>query len=134
MAKKFGKFLLATAAIGTAAVAAYMYLQKKDSSMSQSHEDDDYDDFSDDLEDEDSTRTYVSLTRDSSESEQSDASQPEQSDSSKPEQNASSESEQSDFTPLSEQVNQAPEEALEASSEEFFDEDDLEEEYTPSED
>ena len=118
MAKKFGKFLLATAAIGTAAVAAYMYLQKKDSSMSQSHEDDDYDDFSDDLEDEDSTRTYVSLTRDSS----------------KPEQNASSESEQSDFTPLSEQVNQTPEEALEASSEEFFDEDDLEEEYTPSED
>ena len=110
MAKKFGKFLLATAAIGTAAVAAYMYLQKKDSSMSQSHEDDDYDDFSDDLEDEDSTRTYVSLTHDSSESEQND------------------------FTPLSEQVNQAPEEALEASSEEFFDEDDLEEEYTPSED
>ena len=110
MAKKFGKFLLATAAIGTAAVAAYMYLQKKDSSMSQSHEDDDYDDFSDDLKDEDSTRTYVSLTRDSSESEQND------------------------FTTLSEQVNQAPEEALEASSEEFFDEDDLEEEYTPSED
>ena len=128
MAKKFGKFLLATAAIGTAAVAAYMYLQKKDSSMSQSHEDDDYDDFSD------STRTYVSLTRDSSESEQSDASQPEQSASSKPEQSNPSESEQSDFTPLSEQVNQTPEEALEASSEEFFDEDDLEEEYTPSED
>ena len=126
MAKKFGKFLLATAAIGTAAVAAYMYLQKKDSSMSQSHEDDDYDDFSDDLEDEDSTRTYVSLTRDFSETEQNASSESEQSD--------SSESEQSDFTPLSEQVNQTPEEALEASSEEFFDEDDLEEEYTPSED
>ena len=126
MAKKFGKFLLATAAIGTAAVAAYMYLQKKDSSMSQSHEDDDYDDFSDDLEDEDSTRTYVSLTRDSSETEQNASSESEQSD--------SSESEQSDFTPLSEQVNQTAEEDLEASSEEFFDEDDLEEEYTPSED
>ena len=30
MAKKFGKFLLFTAAIGTAAAAAYYYLQKKD--------------------------------------------------------------------------------------------------------
>ena len=31
MAKKFGKFLLFTAAVGTAAAAAYYYMQQKDS-------------------------------------------------------------------------------------------------------
>ncbi len=31
MAKKFGKFLLFTAAVGTAAAAVYYYMQKKES-------------------------------------------------------------------------------------------------------
>ena len=31
MAKKFGKFLLFTAAVGTAAAAAYYYMQQKNS-------------------------------------------------------------------------------------------------------
>ncbi|MFR8844124.1 MAG: hypothetical protein ACLVGL_03165 [Waltera sp.] len=33
MAKKFGKFLLFTAAVGTAAAAAYYYMQQKDSQL-----------------------------------------------------------------------------------------------------
>ena len=33
MAKKFGKFLLFTAAVGTAAAAAYYFMQKKDSAV-----------------------------------------------------------------------------------------------------
>ncbi|MCH5337322.1 MAG: hypothetical protein J1E03_00940 [Acetatifactor sp.] len=68
MAKKFGKFLLFTAAIGGAAAAAYYYFQKKDSDNLVS-EDDDYDDFSEDLEDEAETgKKYVSLTPDTEES------------------------------------------------------------------
>ena len=46
MAKKFGKFLLFTAAVGTAAAAAYYYMQQKDSQLKESSDaDDDYDDF-----------------------------------------------------------------------------------------
>lgn len=67
MAKKFGKFLLFTAAIGGAAAAAYYYFQKKDTDNLMS-EDDDYDDFSEDLEDEAETgKKYVSLTPDTEE-------------------------------------------------------------------
>lgn len=65
MSNKFGKFLLATAAIGTAAAAAYYFLQKKDSELSaQDETDEDYDDFSDTLDEETETpsRNYVSLT------------------------------------------------------------------------
>ena len=44
MAKKFGKFLLFTAAVGTAAAAAYYYMQQKDSQLKESSDaDDDYD-------------------------------------------------------------------------------------------
>ena len=46
MAKKFGKFLLFTAAVGTAAAAAYYCMQQKDSQLKESSDaDDDYDDF-----------------------------------------------------------------------------------------
>lgn len=64
--KKFGKFILFTAAVTTAAAAAYYYFQKKDAaSTQQNEEDDDYDDFSDDLDESDNTnRTYVPLKRD----------------------------------------------------------------------
>ncbi|MBQ9140409.1 MAG: hypothetical protein IJX63_01265 [Lachnospiraceae bacterium] len=64
MSNKFGKFLLATAALSTAAVAAYHFLQKKDSALANQEEgDDDYDDFSDPLDEESETpsRSYVSL-------------------------------------------------------------------------
>lgn len=64
MAKKFGKFLLFTAAVGGAAAAVYYYFQKKDADALAS-EDEDYDDFSEDLDDEAETgKKYVSLTPD----------------------------------------------------------------------
>lgn len=67
MAKKFGKFLLFSAALGGAAAAAYYYFQKKDAENFVS-EDDDYDDFSEDLEDDaESGKNYVSLTPDKEE-------------------------------------------------------------------
>ena len=51
MAKKFGKFLLFTAAVGTAAAAAYYYMQQKDSQLKESSDaDEDYDDFHEDLD------------------------------------------------------------------------------------
>ena len=67
MAKKFGKFLLFTAALGGAAAAAYYYFQKKDTD-NLAIEDEDYDDFSEDLEDEaEAGKKYVSLTPDTEE-------------------------------------------------------------------
>ena len=63
MAKKFGKFLLFTAAVGTAAAAAYYYMQQKDSKLKESSDaDDDYDDFHEDLEESNEfSRNYVPL-------------------------------------------------------------------------
>lgn len=76
--KKFGKFLLFSAAIGAAAAGAYYYLQNKDSvSGNELEEDDDFDDFSEDLDGEDSDsaeRSYVSLDFDSTNA--SDGEQP----------------------------------------------------------
>ena len=67
MAKKFGKFVLFTAALSGAAAAAYYYFRKKDSD-NLVIEDDDYDDFSEDLEDEaEAGKKYVSLTPDTEE-------------------------------------------------------------------
>lgn len=59
MAKKFGKILLATAAIGTAAAYAYYYLQKKETVSLTVEHDDDFDDFS--TKDEEAAN-YVPLT------------------------------------------------------------------------
>lgn len=68
MAKKFGKFLLFTAAVGSAAAAVYYYIQKKNTDGT-SPDDEDYDDFSEDLdEDAEETRNYVPLTPDSDDS------------------------------------------------------------------
>ena len=57
MAKKFGKLLMVTAAIGAVAAGVYYCLQNKESSVD--------DDFDDDLEDEeaakDAERNYVDL-------------------------------------------------------------------------
>lgn len=104
MAKKFGKFLLFTAAIGSAAAAAYYFLQKKDSADT-APEDDDYDDFSEDLDtDTNTAQNYVSLTPEPAKAEESEASK-------------------DGFTPLSETVAQAAEK-VEETVEEFFDEED----------
>ena len=65
MAKKFGKFLMVTAALGAVAAGAYYYLQGKDRFVDDDFDDDDdFDNFDDDLEDDetkDSERNYVDL-------------------------------------------------------------------------
>lgn len=104
MAKKFGKFLFVTTAIASAAAAAYYFLQKKDGSDA-CPEDDDYDDFSEDLEEDPETpHGYVPLNAEAG-SENSPA------------------EEESDFTPLAETVSQA-QDRTEETVEEFFDEED----------
>lgn len=121
MAKKFGKFLLFTAAVGGAAAAAYYYFQKKDSNDHLS-EDEDYDDFSEDLDDEaDSDKKYVSLTPDKKDSEK-------EADMGK----------EDTFVPL-DQVAQTVEKTEEDDEtdpevEEFFDEEDATDEEPPIED
>ena len=63
MAKKLGKLFLFSAAVGAVAGSAYYYLQHRDSIVKSdvpSEEDDDFDDFSEDL-DEEPERSYVDL-------------------------------------------------------------------------
>ena len=123
MAKKFGKFLLLTAAVGSAAAAAYYYMQKKDSVIDVP-EDDDYDDFSEDLDtDAESSRNYVSLNADA----KPEGEEPLGSENPTEEKVAE---ETFSFTPLSEQAKKA-EEKVEETVEEFFDEDDLTENDAP---
>ena len=113
MAKKFGKFLLFTAAIGGAAAAAYYYFQKKDADNFAS-EDEDYDDFSEDLDDDAETgKNYVTLIPDSEASEE-----------------GSEETKKDTFVPLN-QVAQPTDKSqaktgdkADAEVEEFFDEED----------
>lgn len=106
MAKKFGKFLLFTAAVGTAAAAIHYYLQKKNAEHTES-EDEDYDDFSQD------SPGYVPLTPNAKNetAESEDASETPKKDG---------------FTPLKESVENAAEKAEDAveNVEEFFDEED----------
>lgn len=117
MAKKLGKFLLFTAAVGTAAAAVYYYMQKKEAE-STVPEDEDYDDFSEDLDEEtDASRNYVPLN-----SENKTAEEPQTDDST--------------FTPL-EQVARTAEEAAEKTEEtveEFFDEEESSDEEPPIKD
>lgn len=58
--KKFGKFLLATAAIGTAVAAAYYFKHQNDLKTALADDEEDEDIFEDDL-DECCERSYVSL-------------------------------------------------------------------------
>ena len=72
MAKKFGKFLMVTAALGAVAAGAYYYLQGKDRMADDDFDDDDdFDNFDDDLEDDTATgaadRNYVDLDMDKAE-------------------------------------------------------------------
>lgn len=120
MAKKFGKFLLFTAAIGAAGAAAYYYMQKKDAEL-MDELDDDYDDFSEDIE-EDNSRTYVPLNHEETAA-----------------QDLSGQTETPDddsFTPLSEQVAQTAQTAaneVKEAVEDFFDEDNTTEEESSEE-
>ncbi len=62
MAKKFGKFLMVTAAVGAAAAGVWYCLRGKDnSSKALLDEDDDFDDFSEDLDEDTEERGYVTL-------------------------------------------------------------------------
>lgn len=111
MAKKFGKFLLFTAAVSSAVAAAYYFLQKKDSAGT-APEDEDYDDFSEDPDTaSDSAQNYVSLTPEATHSE-------------------ASQEQEKGFTPLSETVAQAAD-SVETAVEEFFDEEDPSDEEPP---
>ncbi len=98
--KKFGKFLLFTAGVAAACAGVYYYLQNKEkfSVNFNSDEDDDYDDFSEDLDDTESNRSYVPLNHDT-------------------------EKEESSFRKLSTMVSDAAE-TVKEKVEEFFDEED----------
>jgi hypothetical protein len=62
MANKFGKFLLFTAAVGTAAAATYYFTQKKAPALSAlQDDDDDYDDFSEDLDEDTDEESFLSF-------------------------------------------------------------------------
>lgn len=118
MAKKFGKFLLFTAAVGSAAAAVYYYMRKKDTD-SDILEDEDYDEFNEDLDEAaEPTANYVPLT-------------PETKDASP---DTSSED---SFVPLDQVAQNADKTETEEDSksdvevEEFFDEDDETEEEPP---
>ena len=71
MAKKLGKLFLFSATIGAVAGSAYYYLQHRDSIVKNddpAEEDDDFDDFSEDL-DEEPERSYVDLDFDAKKAE-----------------------------------------------------------------
>lgn len=106
MAKKFGKFLLFTAAVGTAAAAVHYYLQKKNAEHTES-EDEDYDDFSVD------SPNYVPLTPDTKDEKTESADE-------------QTVPKKDGFTPLKDAVENAAEKTEDAieNVEEFFDEED----------
>lgn len=61
MAKKFGKVLMMTAALGAVAGGIYYYLKGQDALMDDDFDDDDFDNFDDDLDEADTDRNYVDL-------------------------------------------------------------------------
>lgn len=61
MAKKFGKFIMTTAALGALAAGAYYFFMKKDEFLDDDFDDDDFDDFDEDLDDDVADRRYVDL-------------------------------------------------------------------------
>ncbi len=109
MAKKFGKILLATAALGTAAAAAYYFMHKKDAASAETDViDEDYDDFSDeDLDDDtEASRNYVELKPAS-------ATEAASGESAAEEDYTFEEAKPDDFTPLTETIAQKAEETVE---------------------
>lgn len=79
MSRKFGKFLLFSAVAGAAAYGTYYYLKSKEGTPAPAKEadgDDDFDDFSEDLDDDTvvtKERSYVSLNLDRAEAIASEA-------------------------------------------------------------
>ena len=79
MSRRFGKFLLLSAVAGAAAYGTYYYLKAKEGTPTPAKEadgDDDFDDFSEDLDDEAGVtkeRSYVSLNLDRAEAIASEA-------------------------------------------------------------
>jgi len=79
MSRKFGKFLLLSAVAGAAAYGTYYYLKAKEGTPAPAKEaegDDDFDDFSEDLDDDAGVtkeRSYVSLNLDRAEAIASEA-------------------------------------------------------------
>lgn len=74
MAKKFGKFLLLSAAVGAIAAGAYYYMHNNKDESSKDDEDfDDFDEFSEDLDNaadnSSGERSYVSLNLDETKAE-----------------------------------------------------------------
>lgn len=61
MAKKFGKLLMVTAALGAVAGGVYYYLKDRDALMDDDFDDDDFDNFDEDLDENDTNRNYVDL-------------------------------------------------------------------------
>ncbi len=62
MAKKFGKLLMVTAALGAVAGGVYYYLKGRDTLLDDDFDDDeDFDNFDDDLDESDADRKYVDL-------------------------------------------------------------------------
>ena len=116
MAKKFGKFLLFSAAAGAACAAAYYFLRKKDA-VPAVNDDEDFDDFSDDLDDDTdaSSRNYVPLNREQTEENDAAGDTAAEADTQNP------------ITPLAEEVMETVTEKVE----EFFDEDDKGSQDTP---
>lgn len=78
MSRKFGKFLLFSAVAGAAAYGTYHYLKSKEGAPApgETDTDDDFDDFGEDLDDEEGVtreRSYVSLNLDKAEAFASEA-------------------------------------------------------------
>ena len=129
MAKKFGKLLLFSAAIGSAIGAVYYFARKKNAEQDSAEED--YDDFSEEAEKKDSdSRSYVPLTPEGEAGEEKE----EKAEEPSPAGQADSTPDASDapasqdgFTPLAEQVAATAQKA-EETVEEFFDEDSTDEE------
>lgn len=62
MAKKFGRVLLMAAALSAVAGGAYYYLKNRDALMDDDFDDDeDFDNFEDDLDENETDRNYVDL-------------------------------------------------------------------------
>lgn len=62
MAKKFGRLLMVTAALGAVAGGVYYYLKGRDTMMDDDFDDDeDFDNFDDDLDESEADRNYVDL-------------------------------------------------------------------------
>ncbi len=109
MAKKLGKVLLFAAAAGSAAAAVYYYMQKKKATEETSETDDAAEGEADASEED---RDYVSLTPETAMSDKTDSPTPE---------TGKTEETASEFTPLSDQLNQTAE-SEEETVEEFFNE------------